>query len=163
MPYFWNERDGEKKSEDYKVFSFRNQDEAIIANALLNSTLFYWFYIVYSDAYHCGRKLILGFPLDLDSMNNSIKKQIMDLNQKLMDDMQSNCRRSRIKYRSTGWVEFDKYYPKQSKEIIDRIDCLLARNYGFTDEELDFIINYDIKYRMGVDTFEEVSFEEAGA
>jgi hypothetical protein len=23
--------------------------------------------------------------------------------------------------------------------------------YGFTDEELDFIINYDIKYRMGRD------------
>ncbi|MGH6636477.1 MAG: hypothetical protein ACRED0_10230, partial [Gammaproteobacteria bacterium] len=26
---------------------------------------------------------------------------------------------------------------------------VLARHYGFTDEELDFIINYDIKYRMG--------------
>ena len=25
-------------------------------------------------------------------------------------------------------------------------------HYGFTEEELDFIINYDIKYRMGVDT-----------
>ncbi len=25
----------------------------------------------------------------------------------------------------------------------------MARHYGFTDEELDFIINYDIKYRMG--------------
>ncbi len=25
----------------------------------------------------------------------------------------------------------------------------LAKHYGFTDEELDFIINYDIKYRMG--------------
>jgi len=24
-----------------------------------------------------------------------------------------------------------------------------AKHYGFTDEELDFIINYDIKYRMG--------------
>jgi hypothetical protein len=24
-----------------------------------------------------------------------------------------------------------------------------ARHYGFTEEELDFIINYDIKYRMG--------------
>ena len=23
------------------------------------------------------------------------------------------------------------------------------RHYGFTEEELDFIINYDIKYRMG--------------
>jgi len=26
---------------------------------------------------------------------------------------------------------------------------VLAKHYGFTDEELDFIINYDIKYRMG--------------
>ncbi len=26
---------------------------------------------------------------------------------------------------------------------------VLACHYGFTDEELDFIINYDIKYRMG--------------
>jgi hypothetical protein len=24
-----------------------------------------------------------------------------------------------------------------------------AKQYGFIDEELDFIINYDIKYRMG--------------
>ena len=23
------------------------------------------------------------------------------------------------------------------------------KHYGFTEEELDFIINYDIKYRMG--------------
>ncbi len=25
----------------------------------------------------------------------------------------------------------------------------MARHYGFTDQEPDFIINYDIKYRMG--------------
>ena len=39
-----------------------------------------------------------------------------------------------------------------SKPIIDEIDRVLARHYGFTDEELDFIINYDIKYRMGQDS-----------
>lgn len=38
---------------------------------------------------------------------------------------------------------------KFSKPIIDEIDELLAKHYGFTEEELDFIINYDIKYRMG--------------
>lgn len=38
---------------------------------------------------------------------------------------------------------------KISKPIIDEIDTVLARHYGFTDEELDFIVNYDIKYRMG--------------
>ena len=36
-----------------------------------------------------------------------------------------------------------------SKPIIDEIDVLLAKHYGFLEEELDFIINYDIKYRMG--------------
>ena len=36
-----------------------------------------------------------------------------------------------------------------SKSIIDAIDNILAQYYNFTEEELDFIINYDIKYRMG--------------
>ena len=27
---------------------------------------------------------------------------------------------------------------------------VLTKHYGFTDEELDFIIDYDIKYRMGL-------------
>ncbi len=38
---------------------------------------------------------------------------------------------------------------KLSKPIIDEIDKVLAKHYGFTEEEHDFIINYDIKYRMG--------------
>jgi hypothetical protein len=32
---------------------------------------------------------------------------------------------------------------------------VLAQHYGFTDEELDFILNYDIKYRLGLDSGEE--------
>ena len=35
-------------------------------------------------------------------------------------------------------------------DVLDHdADRVLAKHYGFTDEELDFIINYDIKYRMG--------------
>lgn len=35
------------------------------------------------------------------------------------------------------------------------IDTILAQHYGFTEEELDFTINYDIKYRMGKALFGE--------
>jgi hypothetical protein len=42
-------------------------------------------------------------------------------------------------------------YPAKSKIEIDKIDQTLAKYYGFTVDELDFIINYDIKYRMGAD------------
>lgn len=55
----------------------------------------------------------------------------------------------------TGLVELESLSPAKSKPIIDDIDRALAADYGFTDEELDFIINYDIKYRMGRDNTED--------
>lgn len=59
------------------------------------------------------------------------------------------------KYKNHGTVRFAQFFPKLSKPIIDKIDKILAKHYGFTDEELDFIINYDIKYRMGDELNEE--------
>ena len=56
---------------------------------------------------------------------------------------------------NTGRVIYDEFHPRLSKPIIDEIDRVLARHYGLTDEELDFIINYDIKYRMGREAGEE--------
>ena len=41
-----------------------------------------------------------------------------------------------------------KRYRNEVQDLKE-IDELLAKHYGFTEEELDFIINYDIKYRMG--------------
>ena len=38
-----------------------------------------------------------------------------------------------------------------SKSILDEIDNMYAHHYSLTDEELDFIINYDVKYRLGAD------------
>lgn len=79
---------------------------------------------------------------------------------KLMVDtlMKDYIKNSMIKERNqklTGLVRYREFYPVQSKGIIDEIDKLLAKHYGFTDEELDFIINYDIKYRMGDELNEE--------
>ena len=50
--------------------------------------------------------------------------------------------------RKSGLI-IETFNISESKAIIDQIDAVLAEHYGFTQEELDFIINYDIKYRMG--------------
>ena len=42
------------------------------------------------------------------------------------------------------YARYQRFRPKAIKGIIDEIDGVLAMHYGFTDEELDFIINYDI-------------------
>lgn len=36
-----------------------------------------------------------------------------------------------------------------AEPFLDEIDKTLSDHYDFSDEELDYIINYDIKYRMG--------------
>ena len=71
------------------------------------------------------------------------------LGKELMNDLQKNAIRRIAHSKKTGRVEYDEFWPRHSKPIIDKIDTILAQHYGFTDEELDFIINYDIKYRMG--------------
>ena len=58
-------------------------------------------------------------------------------------------------YRKNSFVrkrsdcEYQEFRPHFSKPIIDEIDRLLAEHYGFTEEECDFIINFETKYRMG--------------
>jgi len=44
-----------------------------------------------------------------------------------------------------------KIYRRKSKEIIDEIDIVLGEHYGFDKQEIDYIINYDIGFRMSKD------------
>jgi len=46
-------------------------------------------------------------------------------------------------------LEIECIIPNRSKRFIDAIDLAVADGFGLTTEETDFIINYDIKYRMG--------------
>ena len=86
------------------------------------------------------------YSVDLDErFNNELEKKT----DSLIVDLERNKFRKNTFYKATGLVIYDEYYPKLSKPIIDEIDKVLAKHYGFTEEELDFIINYDIKYRMG--------------
>ena len=155
VPYFWNERDGEKISTQVKPLHFTNKLDALATVELLNSSLFYWWYIILSDCRHLNLREIRNFPIGLEHMSRSIKKTLAELSDELMTDLKRNARRKEAYYKTTGRVIYDEFFPKHSKPIIDKIDRVLAQHYGFTDEELDFIINYDIKYRMGDQLLEE--------
>ena len=77
-------------------------------------------------------------------------QQLVTEGKKLFKDYEKKKYTKSTHYKTTGNdVIYDEYYPKKSKLIIDEIDKIIARHYGFTEKELDFIINYDIKYRMG--------------
>ena len=149
VPYFKNDRDGEKKSEDYKVFAFADKSTALVASAVLNSNLFYLYYLSYSDAYHCGRELILNFPCDLERIRRECGEALIHSNKALMCDLRKNAQRRRIQYHGTGWIEYDEFYPKRSKPFVDEIDRVLYPSYRLSREELDYVLNFDVKFRLG--------------
>jgi hypothetical protein len=66
-----------------------------------------------------------------------------------MDVLRNGAVKKAIQTKDGHKITYDEYYGWKAKSTIDEIDSVLARHYGFTEEELDFIINYDIKYRMG--------------
>jgi hypothetical protein len=86
-------------------------------------------------------------PFDIPT--DEVSKLLIEKTALLMDDLEKKSNLKIANYKATGKVEYREYSPKKSKPLIDEIDKVLAKHYGFTEEELDFIINYDIKYRMG--------------
>ncbi len=155
IPYFYNQCAGEKKSEDYKPYTLENRDFSKVVLAILNSNLFFcWWYLLF-EGYHCGRHEICSFPIHVDKLNSKSGKRLAELASQLMADLKKQKSRKECSYKTTGKVVYDEFYPRLSKPIIDEIDRTLAQHYDFTDEELDWIINYDIKYRLGRDHQEE--------
>ena len=150
VPYFWNERDGEKQSIQIKSLSFSAPNNMLAFCALMNSTLFYWWFIVCSDCRHLNMREIENFYFDPQQLNKKKLHELSKIIVELMESYLKNSVRKKTNYKTTGRVIYDEFYPRHSKHIIDKIDAVLAKHYGFTEEELDYIINYDIKYRMGL-------------
>jgi hypothetical protein len=151
-PYFWNEKDGEKISVQIKALACSDKAQKAVACSLLNSSIFYLWFLSLSDCRHLNMREIEWMPASLNTFNDDLVRLLAEKVSELMNSYEQNKYRKETYYKATGKVIYDEYYPKLSKPIIDQIDCLLAQHYGFTHEELDFIINYDIKYRMGKET-----------
>jgi hypothetical protein len=153
IPY--NSIGGEQmQSSHLKTIYFTNEEDVAIAICLLNSSLFYWFNWQYSNCRDLSTKDVFRIPISLTEIDNETVECLVKKKEALMKDLKLN---SKIYVRVSKGVttEFDSFYPAKSKSIIDEIDKVLAEHYGFTEEELDFIINYDIKYRMGSELNEE--------
>ncbi len=141
---------------EFKELNFANEDHAKFALCCLNANLFYWFVTVFSDCRHVNKREVDAFPINLEALAASVsKKELLKLAKDTMENLQKNSENRTMSFKHDT-LTVQCIYPKASKPILDDIDRVLARHYGFTEQELDFIINYDIKYRMGL------SAEQAG-
>ena len=115
--------------------------------AVLSSDLFWWWYTITTNCRDLNPYDIQNFPIPESALYDA---QLVRLGEMYLEDLQHNSTMLVRRQRQTGRTETQSFKIQKSKPIIDQIDRVLAQHYDLTDEELDFIINYDIKYRMGL-------------
>lgn len=125
---------------------FEDANKASMVCALMNSSLFYIRFATYSDGFHLSHALVQSFPV-LSAL--CVDKPLLALAWRLEEGIRRHAVYSTRNTKTEDKIEIEEYRIACSKPIIDEIDGILARYYGFTDEELDLILYYDHKYRMG--------------
>ena len=144
-PKFHSENKGGRSSTE-TIMSLKKEYNPIIMVALLSSNIFWWWYVIGSDCWSLPKSYIQRFRTNPDIFNND---ELLKLGKEYLLDIKSKSRFSTMRL-ATGTIKAQVFSIHKSKSIIDKIDEVLSRYYGFTAEELDFIKSYDIKFRMGI-------------
>ena len=116
--------------------------------ALLSSSTFFFYYQVYSDCQQINAREFANFKIDF---SDELVSELDTLGHRLSIDQRENSVIMKRSYKSGAILDKEYFYISKSKNIIDEIDNSLAKHFKFNDVDLDFVKNYDIKYRMGAD------------
>jgi hypothetical protein len=121
-----------------------------VIHSVLNSSTYFQFFCAYTDGRHINPSDVTAFPFDINEVGDALAKRLRKLSDRLDSAMKNNT----VLWRKSGLL-IDSVDSRPLKPILDEIDAVLAERYKFTLKEYDYIINYDIKYRMGQEPAEE--------
>ena len=136
-------------STHVKSVCLRDQKTATVVLALLNSSLFYWFFIKTSNCRDLIRREIFNMPIDIDGFVSADVSNLEALIQQLMSNYKESSKIGKDN-RQTGITQYEKIYPRHGKTVIDEIDGVFAVHYGLSASEATYIKTFDEKFRLGL-------------
>lgn len=134
---------------------FPSEPLARVIMAVMNSSLFYAWFATHSDGFHLTHTLVKAFPLPRDLLDSAqLQELALALEHDILRHAHYSTRHTRenVQHTHAGLrIELMEYMLSRSRPLLDQIDTLLAEFYGFTAEELSFLLHYDQKYRAAHD------------
>ena len=117
-----------------------------LLGAILSSSLFYWIQQLYSDTLNLKKYEIEILPLPIENILDKELDTINNLYINYLQDIEKNAIIKNANYNKIS--SFKEYKLRKSKLLIDKLDREIGKLYSLTDEEINYIINYDIKFRI---------------
>ena len=125
-------------------------DSEQVANAMgciLSSNLSFWFYQIYSDNHNWKNYEVENFTIP--PLNDESLAFLSQLYERYLADIEANANvRTSSGDSSYNVDSFKEYKIVRSKAIIDEIDDYICPLYGLSQEETDFIKNYELEFRL---------------
>lgn len=128
-----------------KILYFDDKHASIVA-ASLSTSLFWWYYQIFSDNLNLKKYEIESFPVPINELIENNLADISDLYARYLLDIE---RKSEIR-KAEGYPNIEKfkqYNLRQSFPLIDKLDDAIDKFYGLDKKEVDFIKNYERDFR----------------
>lgn len=129
-------------TNEIMALHFDNDEQRRITYCFINSSLFYYQWVILSDCWHVTNSDLRNIKFNFDILSEKQRNRLIELSDELSKDLEKN--KVRI---NTKQTEFE-YKHKYSKKIIDKIDDIICSISGLDQLETKFIKNYTLKYRL---------------
>jgi hypothetical protein len=130
-----------------RTLYFANSNIADAIGCILSSNLSFWFYQIYSDNLNWKTYEIENFTVPQLTTENIA--YLDNLYTRYLADIETKANTRTTSGDSSYNVDsFKEYKIVRSKAIIDEIDDYICPLYGLTQEETDFIKNYELEFRL---------------
>lgn len=140
---FWNKSFTYiQNSNEYKVFNFKTEKHSILFSALLNSNIFFFFWECISDVWHITLKELNELKLNFDDVSEDDLSKIKEVYFELELFLENH--KKMINSKQTAF----EYQHKKAKHLIDKLDLLFAKYFFLEDDEIEYLKNYQLKFRM---------------
>jgi hypothetical protein len=145
VPELWD-ADGELRDPtELKSIDVADPADAAVLLAAYSSTLFWWYFSVFTDNRNVNRRDLAAFPLP--ELAPDVRGPLVALAAELMDSLRACAEVRTCTYRSVGTIRNTYFRQGATRPVLDRIDAVLAAAYGMTDDELAFVLDFERRFR----------------
>ncbi len=145
VPELWDADGVLREPSELKSIDVADPIDASVLLATYSSTLFWWYFSVFTDNRNVNRRDLEAFPLpELDARSRST---LAALAGELMGALRDCAEVRTCTYRSIGTIRNTYFRQGATRPVIDRIDVALADAYGMSADELEFVLAFERRFR----------------
>ena len=135
-PQYINVNGQDVISDSIRYIKFQPEYSQYILISTFYTSLFYWFYSLYSDCYNFDPKDIYRIPLDLGYLNN-YKEEYKTFYKQIEQDLDKNAEEV-VFNKVKGITKYKMFRARKSKGIFDKIDEFTGEKLGFSKEMIEY-------------------------